>query len=110
MCCPMSLGRICALGSTPTALQTPHHREQIMRQALSDSCVSAVTQDYGQSPAEVQASLAVEQWVHCVVLPNITGQELCAGQHPYSNASISLQSGILLLQAFLGNTSAADAQ
>ena len=67
-------------------------------------------QQYGSTPAEVQASLAVEQWVDCVVLPNITGQELCAGQHPYSNASISLQSGILLLQAFLGNASAADAQ
>ncbi len=69
----------------------------------------AIAQEYSQSAAEVQDSLAVEQWVHCDVLPNVTGQELCAGQHPYSNASISLQSGILLLKGFLGNGSEIDA-
>ena len=60
-----------------------------------------------------QCSLALQQWSQCNVLAAAIGQELCAGRPASPSGSgegLSAQSGSALLQALLGNASAADAQ
>ena len=64
-------------------------------------------------PDSTQRSLAFQQWAQCNVLAAATGQELCAGRPASPGGSgdgLSVQSGSALLQALLGNASAADAQ
>lgn len=63
--------------------------------------------------AYAQRSLTFQQWVECNVLPHVAGSELCSDQQLVNNSpgtNITLQSGSALLQQFLGNASAADAQ
>ena len=70
-------------------------------------------QQNGTIPADAQHNLAIKQWVECDVLPMATGNELCAKQgFPGGSpgVNITLQSGAVLLQQFLGNASAADVQ
>ncbi len=66
-------------------------------------------QQNGTTSADAKRNLATKQWVECDVLSNVTGKELCARQE-FPSGSPSLQSGTELLQQFLGNFSAADAQ
>ena len=64
-------------------------------------------------PDSTQRSLAFQQWAQCNVLEAAIGEELCAGRPASpggSGESLSAQSGSTLLQALLGNASAADAQ
>jgi len=64
-------------------------------------------------PADALRSLALQQWVQCDVLLSATRNELCAGQQlggGTAGEDISVQSGSALIQQFLGDASAADAQ
>ena len=72
-----------------------------------------IVQQNATLPADALRSLALQQWVQCDVLLEATRNELCAGQQlegGTAGENISVQSGSALLQRFLGNASAADAQ
>ena len=85
---------------------------------VNDFCVDVtammlVLQQNGMLSVNAQRNLTITQWVECNVLPLVTGSELCAGSQPADSSpgvNITLQSGTALLQHFLGNASAADAQ
>lgn len=72
-----------------------------------------VLQQNGTLSADTQHNLTVVQWLECNVLPQVTGNELCRVSQPANSSpgvNITLQSGTALLQHFLGNASATDAQ